>query len=413
MARGLSMKLIPALLLAAFSGAASASGFQLLEQNASGIGNAYAGSAAVAENASTVYFNPAGMTQLQDREVSGGMAAIRPSYKFSNNGSTAPTAIGGGVATGSMGGDAGGWGFVPNGYVSWALTKDLYAGIGIGAPFGLKTEYSDEWVGRFQSVSFDIKTLNINPSLAYRVNEKVSLGFGVDWQQINAEYLRQSILGSLVKVSLDDSAWGWNAGALFTLSPSTKVGVSYRSAIKYSTSGTFRGAVNADAKAEIKVPDTFILSVTQKLSDKWDMLGDVSRTGWSSIPKVDIMNATTGSAVPAQTLESDFKNTWRVALGANYKYTEAIKLKFGIAYDQAPVKADTTRMVSLPDNNRIWFSTGAQYKLDKSSALDFGIAYLYLRDSQVNNNQDTTRGVVVGTYSGSAWILGGQYSMAF
>jgi long-chain fatty acid transport protein len=408
MAQNVSMKMIPAMMLVAFSGAASASGFQLMEQNASGIGNAYAGSAAVAENASTIYYNPAGMTQLRDHEVSGGITAIRPSYKFSNNGSTAP---GGGAATGTSGGDAGSWGFVPNGYASWALTKDVYAGIGISSPFGLKTEYASDWVGRFQSVSFDIKTINVNPSIAYRVNEKVSLGFGVNWQQINAEYVRQATASSQVKLKLDDSAWGWNAGALFTLSPSTKVGVSYRSAIKYSTTGSFSGASSNNASADLKVPDTFILSVTQKLSDKWEMLGDISRTGWSSIPKVDIMDSTTGSK--AQTLDTNFRNTWRVALGTNYMYTEAVKLKFGVAFDQTPVQSSDTRMASLPDNNRVWFSTGAQYKIDKASALDIGIAYLYLKDSSINNNQDPTRGVVNGTYSSSAWIMGAQYSLAF
>jgi len=411
MARKVSMKMIPAMMLVAFSGAASASGFQLMEQNASGIGNAYAGSAAVAENASTIYYNPAGMTQLQDHEVSAGISAIRPSYKFSNNGSTAASGGGGGLATGGNGGDAGSWGFVPNGYASWALTKDVYAGIGISSPFGLKTEYASDWVGRAQSTSFDIKTINVNPSIAYRVNDKVSLGFGVNWQQINAEYVRQATTNSQVKVKLDDSAWGWNAGALFTLSPSTKVGVSYRSAIKYSTSGSFSGASSDSAKANLKVPDTFILSVTQKLSDKWEMLGDISRTGWSSIPKVDIMDSTTGTT--AQTLDTNFRNTWRVALGTNYKYSEVVKLKFGVAYDETPVQSSATRMASLPDNNRVWLSTGAQYKIDKASAFDIGLAYLYVRDSQISNNQDPTRGAVNGTYKSSGWIMGAQYSLAF
>ena len=165
-----TMKLIPALLLVAFSGSASASGFQLLEQNLSGLGNAYAGSAAVAENASTIYFNPAGMTQLQDREVSGGLAAIGPSFKFKDEGSQV-----GALAGAGNGGDAGGWAAVPNGYVSWALTKDVYVGLGIGAPFGLKTEYDDLWVGAAQATMFEVKTFNINPSVAYRLNDKVSV----------------------------------------------------------------------------------------------------------------------------------------------------------------------------------------------------------------------------------------------
>lgn len=409
MIKSVSMKLIPAVMLAAFSGVASASGFQLMEQNASGIGNAYAGSAAVAENASTIYYNPAGMTQLQGINVSGGVTAIRPSYKFSDNGSVVP--FGG---SGSNGGDAGSWAAVPNGYASWGVTKDLYVGLGISSPFGLKTEYSPDWVGRYQSIRFDIKTVNVNPSIAYRVNEKVSLGFGLNWQRIEAEYLRQAGPSSQAKLNLDDSAWGWNVGALFNVSPSTKVGVSYRSAIQYHTTGSFSGALNAGAKADIKVPDTFIMSVMQKLSDKWEMLGDVSRTGWSSIPQVDIINTTSGAL--QQTLDTNYRNTWRVALGANYQYNDAFKLKFGVAYDQTPVKGADTRLTSLPDNNRVWLSMGGQYRFSKASVLDVGVAYLYLRDPSISNNQTTStpsRGLVSGTYSGNVWVIGTQYSHSF
>lgn len=405
MARRVSMKLIPAATLFAFSAAAGASGFQLMEQNASGIGNAFAGSAAVSENASTIYYNPAGMTQLQDREFSLGASAIKPSYKFNNNGST----IGGAPATGSNGGDAGDWGMVPNAYASWALNKDLYLGIGISSPFGLKTDYASDWMGRYQSNSFKIETINVNPSIAYRLNEKVSLGFGLNWQQISAEYVRQATSTAQAKVSLDDSAWGWNAGALFNLSPSTKVGISYRSAIKYSTTGTTRGAANNDAAASLKMPDTFILSVSQKLSDKWEMLGDISRTGWSSIPRVDIMNTSTSTL--QQTLDTEFRNAWRVALGANYQYSVPLKLKFGVAYDQSPVKDPQYRLSSLPDTNRIWFSAGAQYRFSKTSVLDLGVAYIYMRDPQINNVQSSS--TLSGTYSGNIWVLGSQYSMAF
>lgn len=432
-----SMRLIPAVMLIAFSGAASASGFQLLEQNASGIGNAYAGSAAVAENASTVYFNPAGMTQLQDREISGGISVIRPSFNFTNNGSSVDT-LG---ATGN-GGDAGDWALVPNGYASWALTKDVYVGIGFGAPFGLKTEYDDRWIGAAQSVMFDLKTYNINPSVAYRVNDKVSLGFGLNWQKVEAEYARLArtsagYSGVKSTMTLEDSAWGWNVGALFTLSPSTKVGVSYRSKVKYRTEGqvslasdgsvggglALPGLIAAGAasnlKADLTMPDTFILSVAQKLSDKWEMLGDVSWTGWSSIPKVDIMR-TSGAlslnpaTAKAQTLETDFRNAWRIALGANYKLNDAWKLKYGVAYDQTPVKSADKRLTSLPDNDRVWFSLGAQWAPSKTSKLDLGASYIYVRDSKIDNNQSSDlRGHVVGDYEGNIWVFGAQYSMSF
>ena len=417
MARSSSMKLIPALLLIACCGAASASSFQLMEQNASGMGNAYAGSAAATDNASTIYFNPAGMTQLQDHEVSAGVAAVGPSFKFHNQGSR----VGAFNAAGD-GGDAGGWAALPNGYLSWALNKDIYVGVGFGAPFGLKTEYDNPWIGAAQSTMFEVKTYNVNPSLAYRVNEQLSLGVGVNWQRVEANYERQATVtptGSVipVKLELDDNAWGWNVGALFTLSPASKVGLSYRSAIQYHTSGTLDinhgGAGSVGASAELKMPDTFILSAAQKFGDKWELLGDVSWTGWSSIPKVDIMRST---GTLAQTLDTDFRDTWRVALGSNYQYTESWKLKFGLAYDQTPVKGQSTRLVSLPDNDRVWLSLGTQWLVDKASKLDLGVTYIYIRDSKIDNDQSAApnyRGRVTGDYSGDILIFGAQYSMAF
>jgi len=227
---------------------------------------------------------------------------------------------------------------------------------------------------------------------------------------------------------------------LFTLSPSTKVGVSYRSQLKYHTDGKVRlssdgsAAGNAtlpvlngfggssNVSANLDLPDTFIMSVTQKLSDKWEMLGDVSWTGWSSIPKVDIIR-TSGVANGnlAQTLESDFQDTWRVALGANYQYNDAWKLKFGLAYDQTPVKGASTRLTAMPDNDRVWFSFGTQWTPDKASRLDLGVSYIYVQDNKINNNQSATaippitpsRGQVTGDYNANIWLLGAQYSMSF
>jgi long-chain fatty acid transport protein len=436
-----NLRLIPALVAIVFSGSASAAGFQLLgEQNAGGIGNAGAGSAATAENASTIFYNPAGMTQLQGIQVSAGLTAVKTSFEFKDNGSSVGTALG---ASGD-GGNGGGWGFVPNAYMSMALNKDLYIGLGVGAPFGLKTSYDNPWKGAAQSVSFDIKTININPSIAWRANEWLSLGFGLNWQKIDAEYVRAAAsvslgagaagaAGSSVRLNLSDDAWGWNVGALFTLAPATKLGVSYRSAIKYETTGDVgissdgTAAANAttgglilagrasNTSATIKLPDNVILSLAHKVSDQWELLGDVSWTGWSSIPKVDVLRtsgALTGQL--AQTLDTDFRDTWRVAVGANYKLNDAWKLKMGVAYDQTPVKDAEHRLVSLPDNDRTWFSMGVQWKPSKTMTLDVGGAYLYVKDAEINNNQSAAlRGLVKGTYSDSAWLFGTQVSMAF
>jgi long-chain fatty acid transport protein len=414
-------QLMMALSLGLFSSYTAAAGFQLLEENVSGLGNAYAGTAAVAENASTIFFNPAGMTQLKDREFSAGVAAIVPSFKFSNNGSSSGLLNG----TGN-GGDAGSTAYVPNAYVSWALNKDMYVGVGLSAPFGLKTEYNNPWVGSAQANSFGVETLNLNPSIAYRVSDTVSVGGGVSWQHIDAKYKRTAAVASpttaasTVSASLSGDAWGWNVGGLFTLSPETKVGVSYRSTISQEMTGDitvsgpsapFNASQSSGAKASLKLPDTFILSATHDLNNKWQLLGDLSWTGWSSIPKLDLVRS---SGVVAQTLDTAFQDTWRVAVGGTYQYKPDMKLKVGLAYDQTPVKGESTRLVSLPDSDRTEISTGAQWTLAGGSKLDLGLAYLMFADTSINNNQAALgRGLVKGNYSGSAWLLGLQYSVPF
>lgn len=422
------LKLLP-VVLGLCSTQAGAAGFQLLEQNASGLGNAYAGSAALGENASTVFYNPAAMTLLAPRAVSGGLAAIRPSFKFSDDGSSV-----GALAGRGDGGDAGNWGYVPNGYLSWQLQPDLWIGLGLGAPFGLRTDYQRPWLGSAHSDYFEIKTLNINPSIAWKINDFVSLGAGLNWQRFEAEYKRAAgilspvLANTELTLKLDDDSWGWNAGALFTLSPQTRVGLSYRSRIGYDLSGDIKAdgpsaalnaAASSDAKARLMLPDTWILSLVHDFDARWTLLADVSRTGWGSIQRIDIKRDSgplAGST--AQTLETDFRDAWRVALGVNYRYAEDLTLKFGTAWDQTPVRGASERLVSLPDNNRLWLSAGVQWKPNPDSAVDFGVAHLFVNDARIDNDQSSGQGVaakgrIKGDYEDDAWVLGVQYSMNF
>jgi long-chain fatty acid transport protein len=421
-------RLIPAAALGLVSATACAAGFQLLEQDASGLGNAHAGSAAVAENASTIYFNPAGMTRLQAREFSVGLSLVRPSFRFENQGSQT------GALTGVTG-DAGAWAALPNGYMSWALNKDLYLGIGLGAPFGLKTSYAENWVGAAQSLEFDIRTYNINPSIAYRLNDTVSLGFGLNWQRMDATYKRAAsvvnlpLSRTLAILDADSDAWGWNIGALFTLSDATRLGISYRSAIRHELKGTLNiegpasalspALASGTAGADVKLPDTLILSAVHRLDKRWELLGDLSWTGWSKIDRLAIVRSSgLLNGVTVQTLDAQFRDTWRLALGVDYQYSDAWKLKAGIAYDQTPVRDAQRRLTALPDSNRTWLTFGAQWKPTRASALDLGVAYVYLPDTGIDNNQlsadpGQNRGRVKGEYKSSVWILGVQYSASF
>src|SRR5574343_575546 len=397
----MTLRTVPALLLVAFSGAASAAAFPLLEPTASGLGTAYAGSAAIADNASTVYFNPAGMTQLTGFQLSAGVTGVGPSYQFRDSGSTGRLGAG-------NGGDAGGWAAIPNAYISWQVSPDIFVGLGLSSPFGLKTEYENPaWIGRFQAIKSEIRTVNVNPSVAYRINDKISLGFGLNYQSIDAEMTSATPFGAY-RLKGDDKAWGWNAGALFTLSPAMRVGIAYRSAIDYKLEGTRTlGAASAAAKADIKLPDTVTLSVWQQVSDRWEAMGDLSYTRWNTLSKLNIVYAGGTDVEPF-----NYKNSWRIAWGAAYKVNDAAKVKFGIAYVRTPT-TDENRSARIPDNNRLWLSLGGQWNAGQHGKIDLGYTYLYVKDPSIAQSKFGGLSVLRGSYDASAHIVGLQYSVGF
>lgn len=366
----MTTRLLPALLVAAFAGSVSAAGLQAWEQSASGIGVSHAGSAAIADNAGTIYYNPAGMTLLPGRHVSLGMAGVRPNIEF-RDGS----------------GNAGQWTTLPNAYLSWQVADRWFAGLGMSSPFRLATEYDRGWAGSAIALKSDIKSANFNPSLAYRLGDKVSLGLGIDYQRLDVE-LTSATPGARFRA--DDSAWGWNAGALFTLSPAMRVGVSYRSAMNHSLKD---GSVSEG----LKLPDVFILSVWQQLSERWEAMGDLSYTNWSTVRGF----RPAGAAAPFA-----YKDSWRFAWGAAYKASDTWKARFGIGYERSPA-ADGDASIRLPEDHRLSLSVGGQWKPARNAAVDFGYAYQYQRDPSAD------QAGLRGRYDTGGHVLGIQYSQGF
>lgn len=394
-----TVHLLSAAITLSLSSAATAAAFQLLEQNASGLGVAYAGSAAVAENASTVFFNPAGLAQLSGIQLSAGVTGVGPSYRFQNQGSS------GALLGNGNGGDAGGWHAVPNLYLAGRVSPDISLGLGISSPFGLATSYDADWVGRTQAIKSEIRTVNVNPSLAYRVNERWSLGVGINYQTLNAEMTSYTPAG-LYRVKGDDAAWGWNAGVLLNLSPAMRLGLSYRSAVDYRLSGSRSiGANSQAATADIKLPDSMVFSVWQQLSDRWEAMGDLSYTRWSTLDKLQIVGGFGTDVEPF-----NYKNAWRVAWGAAYKANDAVKLKFGLAYDRTPVQ-ENSRSARVPDNDRMWFSLGGQWAPRNYGVFDIGYSYLYVRNPGIEQSKLGTS--LRGDYDAGAHLLGVQYSVGF
>lgn len=418
---------------------AHGAGFNLLEQSGTGLGAAYAGSAALAEDASTIYYNPAGLMRLEGLQLSAGFALIKPSFRFKNDGrSTLPAAFNLNPpplrpSQGGNGGNAGSLAFLPNLYASYRINHRVAVGLGISAPFGLKTEYDNNWMGRFHSRSFDIKTINVNPSVAFKLADSVSMGIGLNIQFINATYAKATVLPTgtpavpfstgNVETKIDNVGMGWNVGFLFEPSENTRFGISYRSRVKQNTSGHTTVTVlhpvtgspirtiRSDASASVSLPDLLILSAYHRLNEKWEMMGDISWTGWSSIPKLTIKNKTLANA----TLDLRFKDAWRVAMGARYQLNDRWKLTAGVAWDQSPVRVAEYRPASLPDKDRYWLSIGAQYKASENTTIDIGYTHLLQSKAKVDNtnNDIGVYGRLSGTYKANAHILGVQLSHRF
>ena len=156
-----------------------------------------------------------------------------------------------------------------------------------------------------------------------------------------------------------------------------------------------------------------ILSGYQRLNDRWELLGDISWTGWSSIPSLTVKNA---APINSETeLNLKFKDSWRIAVGAQYQVNESWKLKGGVAWDQSPVQKTSHRPASLPDNDRYWLSIGAQYKPSENTTLDIGYTYLIVPKSKVDNtnNNEALYGRLSGKYKANAHIVGVQLSHRF
>lgn len=416
-----------------------AAGFALIEQNASGLGNAYAGQAAVAADASTIFFNPAGLALLEGRQVVVTGNLIRPSAEFSNGGSTNAALQ---PVLGGKGGDAGGWALVPNFYYAMDLSPKLKFGLGVNAPFGLTTKYDEDWAGRFHAVKSDMKTLNVNPSLAYKVSDKVFLGFGVDFQQVKAELTNQvnysgvfaqatqgamiaPNIEGLATVAGDDWSWGYNLGALFSPDAGTRIGVNYRSKVEHTLEGTVEfsrpagltamqtGILNAAVPngavtADVELPDSFSVSLFHALSPRWDLLADLTWTHWKLFKDLTVVR---GNGAILSSTPENWDNNMRYSIGLNYHQNDRMTWRVGVAYDETPVD-DAFRTPRIPDESRAWLAVGGQYKPSKQSAIDFGYAHLFVKDSSINQ-ASVSNGTLRGEYENAVDILSVQYTHSF
>ena len=402
-----------------------AAGFALIEQSVPNMGTAYAGSAATADSADTLYFNPAGMTRLPGTRAAAAVHLVKPKTEFNNAGATYVT---GAPIQGGDGGDAGGLAAVPHFYLTHQMDDKTWIGLAVNAPFGLTTEYNSNWVGRYHAIKSDVLTVNVNPSIGYRVNDKLSVAVGASAMYLDGEFTNAVDYGLLMnpalagqfdgrsKITGDDWGFGYNVGLLFEPSADTRIGLHYRSEVEQKIEGDANFSrvpgplqplfTKTDVKAEVDLPAMFSVSGFHQLNTEWAVVGDYTWTGWSSIPELrfDFDNS-----LPDGVTTFDWKDTSRVALGTIYTPTGSDwTWRVGAAYDESPVRNAESRSARMPDTDRIWLTVGAGFNPSEALRIDIGYAHLFMNDAKISKTatgEDATRGNLNGSYDASVDIL--------
>jgi long-chain fatty acid transport protein len=441
-----------------------ASGFQLLEQNASGLGNAYAGQAAGIKNAGAIFFNPAALTRVKGWNVVASVEPIGIGATFTNSASTVPSAGGAPfpVPLGSEGGDAGKWIPVPNAYVSGQVTERIWLGISFNVPFGLETEWEEApWMGRFHATRSKVEAYNVNPTVAIQLSDTLSIGGGANWQHLKADLAKNVAYGGVAYygsvqaltaqgippavavttlnavlvpqlgpagvgteipalISGDSNAWGWNAGALLKLGEQAHVGVSYRSKIEHDVTGTveFTGVPTITLPGSLApigttlnarfangpVTTTIEMPYTFSVAAAWANDKVEVLADWTATGWDSLQSLDIRREGASDLLSSEplnFENTWRAGLGANVKVNEKFTVRLGTAYDKAPVQ-DRYRTPRLPDDDRIWAAGGFEWKLSQKATVDVGYAHIFVSGDSPSNlpNQETSTSTPAGDLVG-------------
>lgn len=463
---------------------AMASGYHFGTQSVSAQSTANA-SAAEAANASTIFYNAAGMTKLEGTNFSGALNLVAPNVKYSNAKGFYPN--GTPINAGPNGEPAATSGkitddliAVPQMYLTHQLNDKLVVGLGVYVPFASSTEYQKNSVLRYNLNATELKTIDINPTVAIKLNQKHSVAVGIVAQHAEAILRQYANFGARIPAGLggpinggadgysdvsgDDWGFGYNLAWMWDINDSTTVGLNYRSSVKHTLEGNAKwtlpgqvvnpatGAVlvpssspviaglqaqlraagyaaDESAKVNIETPESLSLHAMHKVDPKLTTFADVT---WTRHSRFNAANLVYGNSKPGSTgqtnvtvLTPSWEDTYKVAIGAAYQTSEALQLRGGIAFDKSPVPNEDKRLATMPDNDRYWFSVGANYKLSKVSSIDAAYSYIKIKDGSakvngycggaapgaVNCVSSYTNGSA--DYKSSAQILGVQYNHRF
>ena len=435
--------------VAAAVSTAFAAGFQLTEQSSLGAGRAYAGAGIVGDDLSAVHYNPAGMTLLDGTRFQAGGVWIGLNADFKGNKGESEN----GRLKGQM---------IPAGYVTHQVNDKVWLGFAMTVPFGMGTEYSRDWKYANRGTSAKIYTFDMNPSIAYKVSDFISVGAGVSVQYAKAELgmrmdAQPGVSLAHGKVEADSWDWGYNLGVMITPNDKLRFGLAYRSAIEHNADGdvkltgvntTLLGALMGPlfsplagslegtmlgTAATIKTPDTVMLTGTWEATDKLRLSGLVRWANWSNFDDLTLNNdvpaglsSVLGSlnnptlnqivgGMKEVTIENKWQDTWLFSVGADYRINDAFTIRGGLAYETSPIDDQSTRMAVIPDTDRVWFSLGGSWYATQDLQFDIGATYLMgVGDKDLYSDLKSKGGKKVGKYDSlDAYLLGVQMQYRF
>lgn len=394
-----------------------AGSFQLHEQSTTYLGNAFSGTASTAEDASTGYYNPAGLTFLKNNQAV--LSAVYYYGAIKLYDARATNNLGANVNANPKNRPASN-SVIPGMHLSANINKCWSVGLGAVAPFGLNTKYSSSSnsIARYEATDSGIKTVDITPSIAFKVNDQISVGAGFDAMYVKATLDSAIFFGSEGFVNNEGDAWAYSyhVGALYQPTKETRMGLVYYSFYNAHLKGTvnvknYPLTVPTTVTTNLYLPDRIVYSITHDYTDKWTGVADIEWMHWTRFKYILLVyNTGAESYIPLF-----HKNAYRVAFGVNYKHSKCLMLKGGVSFDQSPVRTQY-RIAPLPDSDRYWFALGLKYAFNKNLVFDIAYAYLNFKQCAIQERTVTNGAVkqsLYGNYKNSADLLGVQLTWNF
>lgn len=407
---------------------AYAGGFQLFESSVKSLGNAFSGTSAIAQDASTEFYNPAGLTRLKHPELSVDGTLVDLETQGTVTATTKTDSLGlppplnnTFAVQGNSNVSPGGLDFIPSFHAAYPINDRFALGFGVDVPFGLETDYSSDSVVRFLATESKLEVVSIGPSLGIQVTPKLSLGLGAGAEYMSAildQYAPTTYIPDPPVINETEQAefnnegdsWAfvWDVGALYQFTPNTRLGIAYHSEAHHHLKGdaSIKGTigifpkVNFDTsghvKTDVTLPDSLNISLYHKINPEFAVMAGFTWTDWSVLNSVtlnysgDLANGTNNTNpinIHSATLKLNFKDTYRVSVGGDFMPNKHWTFRTGLAWDESPVRGASSRTLRLPDANRFWIAFGASYKFDKHWVADFGYSHLFISQSEVHRLQ--------------------------